>query len=164
MLLTITCVFLGNLFSIFVLSLLSCSVMSNSLWPYGLQHTRILSPSLISQSLLRFMSIELVIPSNHLILCCPLLLLPSISHSIRVFSNKSSRCIRWPKYWSFSFSLSPSNEFSELISFRIDCFDPLAVQGTLRSLLQHHSSRNGNSLQYSCLENPMDRGAWWPTV
>ena len=87
------------------------------------------------------MSIESVMPSNHLILCCPLLLLPSIFPSIRVFSNESVLCIRWPKYWSFSFSISPSNEYSELIFFRIDWLDLLAVQGTLKSLLQHHSSK-----------------------
>ena len=80
-------------------------------------------------------------PSNHLILFCPLLLLPSILPSIRVFFNESALCIRWPKYWGFSFSISPSNEYSGLISFRIDCFDLLAVQGTLKSLLQHHSSK-----------------------
>ena len=95
-----------------------------------------------SWSLLKLMSIELVMSSNHLILCCPRLLLPSIfSSSIRVFSNESVLCIRWPKYWSFSFSISPSNEYSELISFRIGWFDHLAVQGTLKSLLQHHSSK-----------------------
>ena len=87
------------------------------------------------------MSIESVMPSNHLILCHPLLLCPSIFSSIRVFSNESVLCIRWPKYWSFSFSISPSNEYSELISFRIDWFDLFAVQGTLKSLLQHHSSK-----------------------
>ena len=163
---------------------------------------------------------ELVMPSNHLILCRPLLLPPSIFPGIRVFSNESVLPIRWPKYWSFSFSISPSNEYSGLISFRMDWLDLLAVQGTLKSLLQHHSSkasilwcsaffrrrrwhptpvllpgkshgqrspvgcspwgrsesdrtellhfhfspscigeRNGNPLQYSCLENPMDRGA-----
>ena len=80
-------------------------------------------------------------PSNYLILCCPLLLLPPIFPSIRVFSSDSLLCIRWPKYWSFSFSISPSNEYSGLISFRMDCFDLLAVQGTLKSLLQHHSSK-----------------------
>ena len=80
-------------------------------------------------------------PSNHLILCCPLLLLPSIFPSIRVFSNESVLCIRWPKYWSFSFSISPSNQYSGLISFRTDWLDLLAVQGTLKSLLQHHSSK-----------------------
>ena len=94
-----------------------------------------------SQNLLKLMSIESVMLSNHLILCCPLLLLPSIFPSIRVFSNESVLCIRWPKYWSFSFSISPSNEYSGLISFRIDWLDLLVVQGTLKSLLQHHSSK-----------------------
>ena len=94
-----------------------------------------------SQSLLKLMSIDLVIPSNHLILCHPLLLLPLIFPSIRVFSNESALCIRWPKYWSFSFSISPPNEYSGLISFRIDWLNLLAVQGTLKSLLQHHSSK-----------------------
>ena len=93
-----------------------------------------------SQSLLKLMSIELVMPSNHLILCRPLLLLPSIFPNIRVFSNESSFRIRWPKYWSFSFSISPSSEYSGLISFRMDWLDPLAVQGTLKSL-QHYSSK-----------------------
>ena len=158
------------------------------------------------------MSIESVMPSNHLILCRPLLLLPSIFLSIRVFLNQSVLSIRWPKYWSFSFNISPSNEHPGLISFRMDWLDLLAVQGTLKSLLQHHSSKasilqcsafftvqpshpymttgknialtrrtfagkvmsllfnmlsrlvigegNGNPLQYSCLENPMGRGAW----
>ena len=92
-------------------------------------------------SLLKLMSIESVMPSNHLILCHPLLLQPSIFPTIRVFSKESVLCIRWPKYWSFSFSISPSNEYSGLISFRIDWFDLLAVQGTLKSLLQHHSSK-----------------------
>ena len=87
------------------------------------------------------MSIESVTPSNHLILCRPLLLLPPIFPGIRVFSNESALCIRWPKDWSFSFSISPSNEYSGLISFRIDWLDLLAVQGTLKSLLQHHSSK-----------------------
>ena len=94
-----------------------------------------------SRSLLRLMSIELVMPSNHLILCCPLFLSPSIFPSIRVFSNESFLHIRWPKYWSFSFSISPSNEYLGLISFRMDWLDLLAVQGTLKSLLQHHSSK-----------------------
>ena len=93
-----------------------------------------------SWNLLKLRFIELVMPSNHLILCRPLLL-PSIFHRIRVFSNESVFCIRWPKYWSFSFSISPSNEYSGLISFRIDWLDLLAVQGTLKSLLQHHSSK-----------------------
>ena len=95
-----------------------------------------------SQSLLKLMSIMAVMPSNHLILCWPLLLLPSIFSSIRVFSNESALHIRWPKYWGFSFSISPSNEYSGLISFRTDWFDLLAVQGTLKSLLQHHSSKS----------------------
>ena len=90
---------------------------------------------------LQLMSIESVMPSSHLILCRPLLLLPSIFPSIRVFSNESVLHIRWPKYWSFSFSISPSNEYSGLISFRMDWLDILAVQGTLKSLLQHHSSK-----------------------
>ena len=84
---------------------------------------------------------ELVIPSNHLILCCPLLFLPSIYPSIRVFSNESTLHVKWPKYWSFSLSISPSNEHPGLISFRMDWLDLLAVQGTLKSLLQHHSSK-----------------------
>ena len=87
------------------------------------------------------MSIESVMPSNHLILCCPLLLLPSIFPSIRVFSNESALCIRWPKYWSFSCNISPSNEHPGLVSFRMVWLDLLAVQGTLKSLLQHHSSK-----------------------
>ena len=95
----------------------------------------------ISCSLLKLMSIESVMPLKYLALCHPLLLLPSIFPSIRVFSNESVLCIRWPKYWSFSFSITPSSEYSWLISFRIDCFDLLAVQGTLKSLLQHHSSK-----------------------
>ena len=158
------------------------------------------------------MSIESVMPSNHLILCHPLLLLPSIFPSIRVFSNELALLIKWPKNWCFSFSISPSNEYSELISFKSGWFDLLVVQGTLKSLLQHYSSKasilwhsaffivqlscwymtagktvsltiwtfvgkvmsllfntlsmfvigegNGTPLQYSCLENPMDGGAW----
>ena len=101
-----------------------------------------------SWSLRKLMSIESVMPSNHLILCHPLLLLPSILPSIRVFSNESVLCIRWPKYWSFSFSISPSNEYSGLISFRMDWLDLLAVQGSLQSLLQQHSSKASN-LQHS---------------
>ena len=162
------------------------------------------------------MSIKSVIPCNHFILCCPLLLPPSIFPSIRLFSNESLLPMRWAKYWSFSFSISPSNEYSGLISFRIYWLDLLAVQGTLKSLLQHHSSKasilwwsaffkvqfshpymttgktivltrwtfaekvmsllfnmlsrlvigesNGTPLQYSCLENPMNGGAWWAAV
>ena len=94
-----------------------------------------------SQSLLKLMFIESVMPSNHLILCHPLLLLPSVFPNIRVFSSKSVLHIRWPKHWSFRFSISPSNEYSRLISFRMDWLDLLAVQGTLKSLLQHHSSK-----------------------
>ena len=94
-----------------------------------------------SQSPPKPMSIELVMPSNHLILCCPLLLLPSIFPNIRVFSNQSALCIRWPKYWSFSFHISPSSEQPGLISSGMDWLDPLAVQGALKSLLQHHSSK-----------------------
>ena len=103
--------------------------------PWTAAHQASLS---ITRRLLKLMSIKSVMPSNHLILCRPLLLLPSIFASIRVFSNESVLCIRWPAYWSFSFSISPSSEYSELISFRMDWFDLLAVQGTLKSLLQHH--------------------------
>ena len=189
--------------------LLSCVQLFVSPWTAALQSSLSITNS---QSLFKLMSIESGIPSSHLILCRPLLLPPSIFPSIRVFSNESVLCIRWPKYWSFSFSISPSNEYSELITFRIDWFDFLAVQGTLKSLLQHHSSKasilqcsaffivqlshpymttgktialtrqtfsgkvmsllfnmlsrlvigegNGTPLQYSCLENPMDGGAW----
>ena len=118
--------------------MLSCVQLFETPWTAAHQ------PSLsftIFWSLLKLMSIELVMPFNHLILCPPLLLLPSVISSIRVFSNKSAFHIRWPKYWSFSFSISPSNEYSGLISFWIDYFNLLAVQGTLRSLLQHHSSK-----------------------
>ena len=94
-----------------------------------------------SRSLLKLMSVSLVMPSNHLILCRPLLLSPSIFPCIRVFSNEPVLCNRWPKYWSFSFSISPSNEYSGLISLRMDWLDLLAVQETLKSLLQHHSSK-----------------------
>ena len=107
--------------------------MSNSLWPHELQHARPPCPSPTP------MSIESVMPSNHLILCHPILLLPSTFPNIRVFSNESALHIRWPKYWSFSFNISPSNEHPGLISFRIDWLDLLAVQGTLKSLLQHYS-------------------------
>ena len=117
----------------------SCSVMSNSLQPHGLQHPRLPCPS--STPILKLMSIESVTPSNHLTLCHPFFLLPSIFPSIRVFSNESVIHIRQPKYWIFSFSISPSNEYSGLISFRMDWLDLPAVQGTLKSLLQHHSSK-----------------------
>ena len=111
---------------------------------FAIPWTAVLQASLsftISWSLLKLMSIESVMPSNHLILCHPLLLLPSIFPSIRVFSNESTVCIKWPKYWSSSFSIRPSNEYLGLISFRIDWFDLLAVKGTLKSLVQHHSSK-----------------------
>ena len=108
-----------------------------------------------SRSSLKPMSIESVMPSNHLILCRPLLFLPSVFLSIRVFSNQSVLLIRWPKYWSFSFNMSPSNEYSGLISFRTDWLHLLAVQGTLKSLLQHYSSKaNINTLALSFLYSP----------
>ena len=124
-----------------------CSVSSvqslSNVWLFVTPRTVAHQTSLFitkARSLLKLMSIELVMPSIHLILCCPLLQ-HSIFPSIRVFSNESVFCIRWPKYWSFSFSISPSNEYSRLISFRIDWFDLLVVQGTLKSILQHHSSK-----------------------
>ena len=114
--------------------------MSNSWPPHGLQHTRF---PCLSQfpSLLKLMSTESVMLSNHLIFWCSLLFLPSVFTSIRVFSNESALCIRWTNCWSFSFSISPSNEYSVLISFRMDWLDLLAAQGTLKSLLQHYSSK-----------------------
>ena len=115
--------------------------MSDSLRPQGLQHARLPCPSVFTRSLVQPMSIPSVMPSNHLILCRPLLLLPSIFPSYKVFSNESVLCIRWPKYWSFSFNTSPSNEHPRLISFGMDWLDLLAVQGTLKNLLQHHSSK-----------------------
>ena len=118
--------------------LLSCVRLFATPWTAARQLSL---PFTNSQSLLKLMSIELVMPSSHLILCRPLLLLPSIFLSIRVFSNESVLHIRWPKYWSFSFSISPSSEYSGLISFRMDWLALLAVQGTLKSLLQHYSSK-----------------------
>ena len=117
--------------------------MSNSLQPYELQHTRAFLSFVISWRLLRITSTELAMPSNHLILCCPLLLLPSIFPSNRIFCNESALQIRWPTYWSFTFSIGPSNKYSGFISFRIDWFDLATVQGfsTLNSFLQHHSSK-----------------------
>ena len=112
--------------------------MSKFLQPYGLQHARFPCLSYLLE-FVPIQSIDLMMSSTHFILCHPLLLLPSIFPSIRVFSNESALPVRWPKYWSFSFSISPSNEYSGLISFRIDWFDLLAVQGTLKSLLQHYS-------------------------
>ena len=126
----------------------SCSVVS---WLFAAPWTAACQASLSitnSWSLLRLMSIEWVMPSNHLILCHPPLLLPSVFSSIRVFSNESVLPIRWPEYWSFSFSISPSNEYSGLISFKMESLDLLAVQGTLKSLLQHHSSK-ASILQHS---------------
>ena len=111
----------------------SCQVQSNSLGLHGLQHTRLICPPLSSNSM--------VILSNHLILCHPHLLLLSIFASIRVFFNDLALCIRWAKYWSFSFNVSPSNDYSGMISFRIDWFDLIAVQETLKSLLQYHNSK-----------------------
>ena len=125
----------------------SHSVMSDSVTPWTVAHQVFLSIA-NSGSLLKLMSIESVMPSNHLILCRLLFLLPSIFPSIRVFSNESVLCIRWPKYWRFSFSISPSNDCSGLISFRIDWFDLLAVQVTPKSFLQHHSSK-ASILQFS---------------
>ena len=113
-------------------------------WPFATPWTAACQASLSitnSQSLLKLMSTKLVMTSNHLILCHPFFFLPSIFSSIRVFSSESVLPIRWPKYWSFSFSISPSNEYSGLISFRIDWLDLLAVQGTLKTLLQHHGSK-----------------------
>ena len=128
--------------NLIALSQFSLSVVSDSLRPYGLQHTKQASLSIAnSRSLLKLMSIASVMPSNHLILCWPLLLLTSIFPRIRVFSSESFLHIRWPKYWSFIFSISPSNEYSGLISFMMYWLDLLAVQGTLKSLLQHHSSK-----------------------
>ena len=112
--------------------------MSDSLQPHGLQHTRLSCPSPPPRARSNLCPL---MPSNHLILCRPLLLLPSIFPSTRIFSNESALCIRWPKYWRFSFSISPSHEYSGLTSFWIDRFDLLVVQRTLKSLLQYHSSK-----------------------
>jgi len=118
---------------VYILLLFSCSVVSDSLQPHGLQHARLPCPSTISQSLLKLMSIGSLMPSNHLILCCPLLLLPSVFPSIRVFSNESSLHIRWPKYWSVSFSISPFSEYSGLISLRLTGLISLQSKGLLES-------------------------------
>ena len=136
----------AELFQVLKMMLLKCfiqfshSVISDSVTPWTAACKAFLSIT-NSQSLLKFMSIESMMLYNHLILCCPLFLPPSMFPSIRVFSNKSVIHIRWPKYWSFSFSISSSNECSGLISFRMDWLPHLAVQGTLKSLLQHHSSK-----------------------
>ena len=119
----------------------SCSVVSNSLRPHESQHTRPPCPSPTPGVYTNSTSIKSVMPSSHLILSHPLLLLPPIPPSIRVFTTESILCMRWPKYWSFIFSTSPSNEHPGLISFRMDWWDLLAVQGTLKSLFQHHSSK-----------------------
>ena len=129
------------------LSLFSRSLVSNSLRPPRTAAHQASQSFTISRILLKLMSIESMMPSNHLILCHPLLLLPSVLPSIRVFSNESVLRIRWPEYWSFSFSVSPSNEYSGLISFRMDWFYLLAVQETLKSLLQHHSSKASTFLK-----------------
>ena len=129
----------------------SCSVVSNSLWSQELQHARppCLSPTPRVHS--KLMSIKSVMPSIHLNLCCPLFLLPPIPPSITVFSTESTPCMRWPKYWSFSFSIILSKEHPGLISFRMDWLDHLAFSISMAS-------------RYSCLENSLDRGAWWATV
>ena len=126
------------MYTLYSVQLLSHVWLFATLWTAAHQASL---PITNSQSLLKLMSINSVMPSNHLILCHPLLLLPSIFPSIRVFSNETVLCIRWPKYWSFSFGISPSSEYSGLISLSMDWLDLLAVQGTLKSLLQHHSSK-----------------------
>ena len=130
---------------------LSCVQLFATPWTAACQASLSITSS---QSLLKLMSIESVMPSNHLILCCPLLLLPSIFPSIKVFSKDSGLHIRWPKYWSFSFNISPSNEYSGLISFSIDWLDLLVVQGTLKNLLQHPQFKSINSLVLSFLYSP----------
>ena len=130
--------------SVLILSASSLVLLLGRVWLFVTPWTAAsqASPSFtISLSLLKLMSLKSVMPSNHLILCCPLLHLPSIFLRIRVFSNESALRIKWPKYWSFSFSISPSNEYLGLISFRMDWFDLFAVQGTLKSLLLYHSSK-----------------------
>ena len=149
--------------------LFSCSIISDSLWPDGLQHSRLPCPSLSPRSLLAQTHVhESMVLYKHFILCRLLFLLPSIFPSIRVFSYELALHIRWLKYWSFSFRISPSNEYSGLISFRINWFDLLAVQGTPKSLLQHYNSwpclflfiiqkkKKVNSLSHVWLCNPMD--------
>ena len=128
-----------------VVHLLSCVLLFATSWTAARQASLAI---INSRSLLKLMSIELVMPSNHLILCRPLFLLPSVFPSIRVFSNESALCIRWPKYWNFNFSISPSHEYSGLISFRIDWFDLLAAQATLKNHLQYHISK-ASILQHS---------------
>ena len=134
--------------------LFSCQVLSSSLQPHGLQHARPPCPSPSPRSLPKFMSMESVMPFNHLIPCLPLLLLPSIFPRMRKFSNESDFRIRWPKYWSFSFSISPSDEYSGLISFQIDLFDLLTVQGTLKKSSPTPQFKSINSLALSFLHSP----------
>ena len=129
--------------------------MSDSLPPHEMQHTTLPCLFTISRSLLKLISTESVMLYNQLIFCCPLLLLPSVFPSIRVFSNELACLIRWPKYWCFSFSISLSNEYSVLISFRIDWFDLLEVQGTLQGLFQHYSSKASVFLALSLLYGPV---------
>ena len=136
---TYKCVY--HLWNVKWVLLFSCLVVSDSLQPRGTAACQASLSFTVSWGLLRLMSIKLVMPSNHLVLCRLLLLLPSIFPSIMVFSNESALRIRWPKYWSLSFNISLSNEYSGLVSFRMDWLDLLAVQGTLKSLLQHHSSK-----------------------
>ena len=135
-----------------------------TLWSHGLQHDRLPCPSL-SLTLLKLTSIELVIPLNHFILCRSLHLMPSVFPSIREFSNEWTLYIRWLKYWSFSFSINPSNEYSGFISFRIDWFDLLAVQGNLKSLLQHHNSK-ASILWHSafCMVQLTSIHDYWKTI
>ena len=128
----------SRMFSVSSVQSYSCVQLFETPWTTARQASLSITNS---WRLLKLMSIRSVMPPNHLILCCPLLLLPSIFPSIRVFSSESTLPIRWPNYWSFSFSISPSNKYSGLISFRMDSLDLLAVQGTLMSLLQHHSSK-----------------------
>ena len=144
-------------FSLWLLQF-SCSVMSNSVTPWTAARQASLSITNF-QSIPKPMFIELVMPYNHLILSCPLLL-PSIFPSIRVFSNESALRIRWPNYWSFSFNISLSNEYSGLISFRMDWLDLLAVQGTLKSLLQHHSSKASILLRSAFLIVQLAHHTW----
>ena len=138
--------------SIIIVIVQSLSWVRLFVTPWTAAHQASLSFT-ISQSSLRLISIELMMPSNHLILCCSLLLLPSIFSSIRILSNESDLHIRWPKYWSFSFSISPFSEYSRLLSFRTEWFDLLAVQETLKSLLQHHSSKHQFSSTQSLWSN-----------
>ena len=147
------CIALGSRAHTFIHNTTSSIQSLSHVWFFVIQWTAARQASLSitnSQSLLKLTSMESVMPSNHLILCCPLLLPPSIFPSIRVFSIESILHIRWPKYWSFIFSISRFNEYSGLLSFRIECFDLLAVQRTLKSLLQHHSSK-ASILQHSAL-------------